>query len=424
MRDQWRAEDEYRPDNNPRAKDRRVRRHRSPAAGPDLGVKIKGRATTDPASRSPSRTRISKPGRVSTEVDRRESALSHQRPSKREGPSKRSRGLSEERHPDRPQHRNSSKSSKRRRRSPARLAYRESFDYRDDRRTSRSPEYPGRADRAVGLGSRRRTRKFSPHRSPRDNHYSSYDDIPESIDRSIRDSYVPSKRRHRSRSPLSREKRYPSPNRRRSPSIDRRSRKTSPPPRKKSLPRGSRRSREPESPYARLPRSRQTSPDRYQATDRRRRESNTPPRIQSRQVRRSRSPRNTGRAREGRKMQSFTRPIQSVLDDSTRPPSPPRPIPSFDSESHNPGDMREAFPLHGMKASDIHGAHRPGPPQLETRHSYSTSPQYMTPTSSHHGSPQSGSPYSRGRGGWGGQQQQFHSQPVYVVPPYVIALLY
>ncbi|MCJ1322262.1 kinase subunit of RNA polymerase II carboxy-terminal domain kinase I [Xylographa vitiligo] len=112
-------------------------------------------------------------------------------------------------------------------------------------------------------------------------------------------------------------------------------------------------------------------------------------------------------------MQSSTRPIQSILDDQTRQPSPPRPIPSFD-DSNGSADshIRDAFPMHGMKASDMHQTQRRIPSHIDTRQQYATSPQYMTPTSSHHGSPQSASPYSHGRGGWAGQQQQqYHGQP-------------
>ncbi|MCJ1380730.1 kinase subunit of RNA polymerase II carboxy-terminal domain kinase I [Xylographa soralifera] len=104
--------------------------------------------------------------------------------------------------------------------------------------------------------------------------------------------------------------------------------------------------------------------------------------------------------RDDRRMQSSTRPIQSILDEQPRQPSPPRPIPSFD-DSNGSADshIRDAFPMHGMK--------------------YATSPQYMTPTSSHHGSPQSASPYSHGRGGWTGQQQQqYHGQPAQTMNAY------
>lgn len=103
-------------------------------------------------------------------------------------------------------------------------------------------------------------------------------------------------------------------------------------------------------------------------------------------------------------------------DGAPPPPSPPRPIPSFtdieergriEEDSH----LREAFPMHGMKASEIHGSSRPmARPTIDTRRTYSSSPQYMTPTSSHHVSPQPVSPYGNGRA-WGQQQSAYHGQP-------------
>ena len=48
-------------------------------------------------------------------------------------------------------------------------------------------------------------------------------------------------------------------------------------------------------------------------------------------------------------------------------------------------------------------------PQIDTRQ-YSQSPQHVSPSSSYHGSPHGHSPYSAGRGGWGGQHQQFSPQ--------------
>ena len=113
------------------------------------------------------------------------------------------------------------------------------------------------------------------------------------------------------------------------------------------------------------------------------------------------------------RMQQGTRPIQSILDEpprqASRPASPPRPIPSFDdSRSGADTHMREHFPMHGMKVNDFSSGHRRGPPQIDTRQTYAASPQYMTPTSSVHGSPHSVSPYSQGRGGWGGQHYAAH----------------
>ncbi|KAK2814117.1 hypothetical protein FQN50_000521 [Emmonsiellopsis sp. PD_5] len=107
-----------------------------------------------------------------------------------------------------------------------------------------------------------------------------------------------------------------------------------------------------------------------------------------------------------------TRPIKSIVEDSHRSPSPLRPIPSFDTNGATDGDprMRDSFQVRGKHQPDVRGR-RPTRPQVDTRQSYNTSPQYVTPTSSHHGSPQSGSPYSGSRGSWGGQpQQSYHGQ--------------
>ena len=116
------------------------------------------------------------------------------------------------------------------------------------------------------------------------------------------------------------------------------------------------------------------------------------------------------------RMQS-TRPIQSILDEpsrqqGSRPASPPRPIPSFDDSRSGHGadsHMRNAFPMHGTKVGDPYANQRRGPPHIDTRQSYAPSPQYVTPTSSYHGSPHSASPYSQGRGGW--PQQHYVAHP-------------
>ncbi len=98
---------------------------------------------------------------------------------------------------------------------------------------------------------------------------------------------------------------------------------------------------------------------------------------------------------------------------SSRPPSPPRPIPSFsDIKGQDPIDveaaMGEHYTGHGM---NMHQTPRPPRPHVDTRQSFSNSPQYMTPNTSHHGSPHSQSPYSDGRGGWVAQQPAFSPQP-------------
>ncbi|CAI7651894.1 unnamed protein product [Penicillium glandicola] len=101
-----------------------------------------------------------------------------------------------------------------------------------------------------------------------------------------------------------------------------------------------------------------------------------------------------------------TRPIQSVVDGTARSSSPPRPIPSFDSDNFGPpGEhsthTRDEFPMNAMR-SDVNNQprRRPSRPHLDTR-PYANS-QNQTSTGSYHGSPQPPSPYSAGRGGWSG----------------------
>ena len=95
------------------------------------------------------------------------------------------------------------------------------------------------------------------------------------------------------------------------------------------------------------------------------------------------------------------------------PPSPPRPIPSFtDSDDRDDLDgdarMREAFPMHGMKVSNVPSNHRQPPrPHVDTHQPYSHSSQYSTPGSSHHHSPQSASSFGSNRA-WGNHSSQYH----------------
>ncbi|CAI7591172.1 unnamed protein product [Penicillium viridicatum] len=99
-----------------------------------------------------------------------------------------------------------------------------------------------------------------------------------------------------------------------------------------------------------------------------------------------------------------TRPIQSVVDSTARSPSPPRPIPSFDSDNFGPpgehsNPARDELPMHTMR-SDNQPRRRSSRPHLDTR-PYAN-PQNTTSTGSYHGSPQPPSPYSAGRGGRSG----------------------
>ncbi|KAI2710729.1 hypothetical protein DTO013E5_6018 [Penicillium roqueforti] len=95
------------------------------------------------------------------------------------------------------------------------------------------------------------------------------------------------------------------------------------------------------------------------------------------------------------------RPTQSVVDDTARPASPPRPIPSFDSDNLGDlGEHRDELPIHAMRSDgNNQSRHRPSRPHLDSR-PYADAQNGTT--GSYPGSPQPPSPYSSGRGGWSG----------------------
>lgn len=424
MRDQWRAGDDHRDSNRRRNRGTDDRRKISPAAPreTDVGLKIKGRAAADSAPESPSDHKSSERDNTLGKDRARGSSRSPPRRRPRDEELVQRRESSGDRYPERPRHRDEGGQTDRRRITRSRSPQRELFGFREERRRHRSPIHSGRTD-TFRPSSRRRERANSPPRSNRGDHYSStYTDLSGSAGR-FGDSYVPGSRlRSRSPPPAFLNPRHASPHKRpRSRDRPSRSRRISPerprprPKRRSSPGRGSKKEGESTaSSYRPLPRS-GNSPRRHKELSRHQNQSPSPCRGGTRKPgKRRRSPQSPVEregARGGRtKMQSSTRPIQNTINDGSRPPSPPRPIPSYEPVPHNPAMISEAFPLHGMKASDVHGTHRPSrPPHLNTQQSYSTSPQW-TPTSSHHNSPHSGSPFSQGRGGWGGQQQQYHGQ--------------
>ena len=421
MRDQWRAGDDHRDSNRRRDTGTDDSRKISPAPTreTDVGLKIKGRAAADPAPASPPQSRRSERDKVLRKDRARRSSRSPARRRPRdEELVQHPRGSSGNRYPERPRYREEGGQADKRRRSRSRSPQSEFIAFREERRRLRSPIHSGRTD-TFRPSSRRRQRDFSPARSNRGGHYlTTYTDLSGAAGR-FGDSYVPGPRlRSRSPPPTLLNLRHTPPHRRpRSRDRPPRSKRTSP-----ERPRSERRSspgrelkKESESTsfnYRPLPRS-ANSPRRHKETIRHHNQSPSPSRGGSRKAgKRRRSPRSSPEregARGGRtKMQSSSRSIHNNINDGSRPPSPPRPIPSYEPAPHHPAMISETFPLHGMKASDVHGTHRPGrPPHLNTQQSYSTSPQW-TPTSSHHNSPHSGSPFSQGRGGWGGQQQQYH----------------
>lgn len=432
MRDQWRVGvnyDSHCPNDKAPHDPRRIlpaapRRQREVDVS-DVSLKIKGRATAESAPESPfeGKRDLEKDSKSRKDSVRASSrSTQRQRPRDTE-PAKRPRQTSGEWYPERRRHLDEPEpepiSVKRnaRCRSPPRGG----FYIRDDGRRPASPIFSGRTDRAFRTSSRHRERDISPPISARGDHYYSSHREAGSTAGHFGDSYVPGiRRRSRSPHPASLNHQPPS-TRRRSRLRDRsiRSRRLSPVPRElhQSPERLSIKEKgSGASVYRPVPRPRDSA-KRKRETSRHRRQSPPPSRAGSSRRGRQRSPQfRVERVRakgDHTKMHSSTRPIQSILDDGSNTPSPPRRIPSFDSASHNPSMMNEAFPLHGMKASDIRRGHRVhGPPHLDTRQSYSASPQW-TPTSSHHGSPHSGSPFSQGRGGWGGQPHQHHGQPGY-----------
>ncbi|KAL9624282.1 MAG: hypothetical protein Q9160_001529 [Pyrenula sp. 1 TL-2023] len=111
-----------------------------------------------------------------------------------------------------------------------------------------------------------------------------------------------------------------------------------------------------------------------------------------------------------------TQRISSIVDDSNHQPSPHRQIHSYNHSSHDPMDggggpqMRGSYGP-GPNRGGYH-ANRPPRGHPNNHHYNTTSPQFMTPNSSYQGSPP-GTPYSQGRGGWGGQQPYPGHGPVH-----------
>lgn len=425
MRDQWRAKDDDRDDRHRRERRYSDRRRPSPAGstrqgGADFGVKIKGRATADRGARPTFTGEDVEEHRSSRRQFGRKLSHSPGRGHNGEVQTKHTGKLSTRSITSRQAYNRDIKPSDKRKRSRSRSSHRNVFRHREERRRSRSPVPSDRHSRAGSLSGRRHKRDYSPPVSPRRDHLSFREDIPAFSERHTRDPYVSSTQRPRPRSPVLERSQNPSHIRRRSRSPGKRPkpRKRPPPLLTKEISPGDRASRRyrqtTPSTYHRNSRSRDTSPQQNLGARHQRRHSSCSSHSEPRPSYRKRRPSRIHVASESasdksKKMQSSTQPIQSILDESPRQPSPPRPIPSFDSDSHDSGAVRDAFPLHGMKANEVHGHIRPGRPHVDTRQSYSTSPQW-TPTSSHHGSPQSGSPFNHGRGGWSGQSQHFHGQ--------------
>ena len=415
MRDQWRVDDDDRHHAHRSGKERGHRTAHSPAPrsrhpeAADSGLRIKGRATDEtPAPKSSPAVEQSKSSR------RVEEGKGHHTSSSQAHSAKPRRDPADERPSDRHAPRETRpRSPPRRRRTRSLTPERKSHPTPKHRRKERSPPPPSEdleKDRKHkhSTSEKRlseRTRDKSPYRKR------SY-----SPERLVSDSYIPSNQRRRSRSPAPRH-RYPGDShhrRSRSPARHSKYRDEDYTSRRRDRDISPRRRRSPAPTDNRYDyRRRAASPDRRRsALDDRRRSRSPHPRDRERARHSSpkRSHRSRSRSRDrGYKrdrMNHSTRPIQSILDDPPRQKTPPRRIPSFDDvHGGNTSHHGQQFSMHGGKPDRRH------PPNIDTRQSYATSPQYMTPTSSHHATPHSGSPYNQGRGGWQVQQQYYQSQP-------------
>ena len=360
MRDQWRAEEDarHRPESRHRTSDKFDRRPPSPPAvrREDLQERYQGREAIGTEFYRPSRDR--EPSRDSRKhKHRRVSPSPRSHTKSKPAETKRPRPLEERiTHPrDKPA---IDPHKRRRTRSPS--PARSDRYVPSSRRHSRSRDRLDQRDRrAVGTGRAFSPRRISPGRLAR----SDRPGVTPTLD-----TYIPPHRnRDRSRTPSARHRRG----------------RGSRSPRRKSPKPTSRR-------------------DRGRDIDRDPRASPRSP-IQRRSSRIS-SPRNESRSK--RTMHS-TQKIQSIMDDPNRPPSPARPISQYQQSSHDPMDgrpaMRGGYPSHNNM---VHHNRPSRPPPVDTRQSFAGSPGFVTPNSSYHGSPQSGSPFGN-RGAWGGQQQ-FH----------------
>ena len=405
MRDKRRADDYHRDEAHHKERGRRDRQERSPAAShrreeADAGLRIRGTAKVDIVGRSAreSAYRREAPARVTAA---RKQSRSPRRRSRSNDFARLEEPVSphRRRHRDRREYRGEDDFSNKSRRSHSRTAIREPYR-KEKRRRSRSPVFSARIDR--GVGTRQLDRAFSPPLvSPRIDHYSSTQD---QIATRPLDSYAPGGR-HRSRSPAARDEYRPTPPRRRSLTPIRRTglRERAPlrqrdlsPPSKRERSRDSyiprkERDRGVET-QKRIPRSRETSRDRHTTVRSHRKRSPLPTQEEAKaeynKRRRSRSPQRRNWPKEKKDMYPSGHPMQNI---------------SNGPQLHNSAQIQQPY---------INDSSR-RPPPVDTRHSYSASPQW-TPVSSHQGSPHSASPYSQGHPGWGGQQQQYQGQPAYV----------
>ncbi|KAL8726039.1 MAG: hypothetical protein Q9166_006984 [cf. Caloplaca sp. 2 TL-2023] len=407
MRDHWRDEGTRREDSSRRGRpqERSNGRRRSLAASrqrersTEVEVKIRGRANVEEAHRLSSHKHDRGKDQSSDPHRRRRISQSPLQRKQREGSYGDPNELSQDRYHQRSQHRADQRKQPDdhgRRRSRTRSPHRTAHSY-SDRRRSPDPYHPRHTDRVVDSRVRYREPQASRLSSPSGADY--YKPSRKDNASAAGDFYTPPNRHHRSRSPVVKDYRDTISYKRRSPI-----------PRAKqtrdtcwSYPEDdlffNHKPRAKEHSPGDAHQSRASSKGRYQKASQRR---GSPGQSRERYHRPSKKPRlsespvASERVRRGRRMQPTHR--IEVLDSTSRPQSQSRPIPSFDSGANTPGSF------------SMHATNRPAPLQVNTQYPHSTSPQW-TPTSSHHGSPHSASPYNHGRGGWSGQPQQYHGQP-------------
>ena len=406
MRDHWRDEGQRREDTvyRGRHRERSNDRRKSPAASTkrepnfDVEVKIKGRAKHEEAHRRSVREDDKGKDQEPPPYTRKRSSRSPRSRRRREGSYEKHRGSSKDRRRDHSHHQNGhGRYTDDRRRLQSRSP-RQSFAHSfRERPRSPHPYHLSRTDHYVDKRTGNREQRHSRSSPPRQADYHSH---PRGASPSLAgDFYVPSAARPRPGSPAIKDYREDRIRDQR-PSIPKTTRTKSS---HRSYPEEDLFNNYPSRARERSPVAIQQSPalsrERHQKSPHRRR-SLTPSRETSerptKRLRSSRSPLESNTSRSNRRMHS-TRRIQ-VLDSTPGQQSPPRPIPTFDTNGQTSG----GYPMHGTN--------RPSRLQLNTQHSHSASPQW-TPTSSHHGSPQSASPYSHGRGGWVGQAQHYQNQP-------------
>lgn len=409
MRDHWRDEGSRREDFDYRGRqpERSTDRRRSPVAAKkrersiDAEVKIKGRASIEWPRRQSPHTYDTDKGRKPSRYPERRSSPSPRRRGQREGSYEHRRVVHKDRYRDHSHNRKSYRQRPEdRRRSRIRSPYQATTLDPKDRPRSPNQSYSRHTGRDVDIRTSHREPRHSTLSPPPRAEYHSVRREDKST--SAGDTYLPAVSRPRSISPGVQKSRELSIIGRRSPVS------------RIGHPRGSHRSNEEfDRPYYHKSRPRERSPgrtrqprpssrDEYHGVAQPRRSRARSRERSERPLKRRRSswspPENDSSTRRNR-MHSTHR-IQ-VIDSTSRPQSPPRPIPSFGTNGQ-------------ASSSQLMHTNRPGRPQVNTQHPHAASPHW-TPTSSHQASPQSASPYGHGRGGWVGQPQPFHSQPGSVV---------